>query len=186
MNYRWENRFWQLGFIPDLKFYTVSGPVSEWSSWQLEAGMQRKAIMQLEFSDADDPANFGVGWGNPEISPQGTGVRWVVDHRAELFIPLEAVEGSEVAYQLNLEVWVPEFNPNQAITVEFNGQTFAKRNLPPGLYNLNYRIPADQVQLASNHVVLLFDQLTPSNEQGQRRLAVVVRALDFQRIKVGD
>ncbi len=184
MNYRWEHTFWELGYIPELEFYTVTGPVSEWSSWRLESGIHRDTLVRLDFTLDDDPAVFGGGWGAVEMSPQGTGIRWVEGHVAELFLELEEEAGAGFALQLNFDFWVPDFNPDQALRMEFNGHEYAGQPLPPGLHNIKYRIMKDQLRVGQNRIALFFDALRRPNGEDSRALAVVARSLTVERIQL--
>lgn len=185
MNYRWEHSFWEKGSIPELEFYTVAGPISSWKSWQLEAGLHRKSLLQLQLSDADDPGFFGEGWGQPEVSPQGTGMRWVDGHRAELLLLLQTEEEADNMFQLNVGLWVPDFNPGQAVSLDLNGHTYPKQALEPGLHTVKFRIPAGQMHSGINQMVLGFDVAQRPNEEDHRKLAVVVNALHVEKIEVG-
>jgi hypothetical protein len=185
MNYRWEKNFWDLGYIPELKFYTVAGPLAQWSSWQLEASLQHKDLIRLNFTEADNPAFFGAGWGSPEISPQGQGVRWVTGHRAELMLPLPKESAEDAVYQLNLEIWVPEFNSGQSISMQINGHGYADRPLEPGMHLVIYRIPAEHIVSGDNHIVLDFAQSNRASEEDLRSLTVSMKTVYFERMEVG-
>lgn len=184
MNYRWEHRFWELGSIPELEFYTVAGPISEWASWQLEAGVSRQTIASLELNETDDPTVFGEGWGENEISPQGTGMRWVAGQRAELLLDVGKGTESDFAYQLNMDIWVPDFTPDQAISLELNGHTFDRQAISPGLHTIKYRIPARHVLAGINRFSLHFTQAQRPNEADHRTLAVVVSAVKLEKIEL--
>lgn len=183
MNYRWEHTFWELGYIPELEFYTVAGPISAWSSWQLEAGMSRQTIANLELNESGNPSAFGVGWGEAEISPQGDAVRWVTASLAELFLDLGEKSETRSTYQLNIGLWVPEFNPQQAVHLELNGHIFDKQAISPGLHTVKFRIPSEHLLAGVNPFRLHFDQIHRLREQDSRELVVVVRSLNVEKIK---
>jgi len=184
MNYRWENSFWELGYIPELEFYTVAGPLSDWASWQLEAGLSRQTFATLELNESSNPTAFGEGWGAAEISPQGDVERWVVAPLAELLLDMGEISESRSAYQLNIGVWVPEFNPQQAVHLELNGHIFAKQAITPGLHTIKFRIPSIFLVTGTNRFNLHFDQAKRINEEDHRKLVVVVRTLHVEKIEV--
>lgn len=183
MNYRWEHKFWELGYIPELEFYSVSGPVADWASWERDAGVNRQTIASLELNEADDPSIFGQGWGLAEISPQGGGVRWVAGQQADLLLDVSVQADADFAYQLNMGLWVPDFNPEQAIWLELNGHSFDRQEIRPGLHDVKYRIPAGHMVAGINRFSLHFDQAQRPNAEDLRRLAVVVRSLNLEKIE---
>ncbi|MGH8034133.1 MAG: hypothetical protein ACREO9_02825 [Lysobacterales bacterium] len=184
LSYRWENQLWQLGYIPDLDYYSITGPVSDWSSWHLKDGVRSQAVLALEFAETDDPAIFGDGWGDLERSPPGDYVRWVLGRDAELNLDLEADKNPGSTYRLNFTLWVPEFNPGQSVRVNFNGRALPQHALPPGMQTVNYRIPADAVVPGLNQVRFTFETAGRPNDKDLRELAVVFTSLSLEKMEL--
>lgn len=111
-------------------------------------------------------------------------MRWVASQRAELLLDVDKGTESDFAYQLNMDIWVPDFTPDQAISLELNGHTFDRQAISPGLHTIKYRIPARHVLAGINRFSLHFTQAQRPNEADHRTLAVVVSAVKLEKIEL--
>ena len=186
MSYTWEHRFWELGYIPDLTFYAVQGPLSDWSSWKPEGQSHRRAVSGgLSFSELDDPAAFGDGWGVVEHEESGVSKRWATEKRAQLFLHLDPAVEPGTFYQLNFQVYTPGFIRGQAVSLEFNGQFIARQEAREGLQLIAYLVPGDALHAGANTVTLIFDTILPPGLGGEvRSLAMNFFSLTIELVEL--
>lgn len=187
MSYVWEDRFWNLGYIPSLDFYTVAGPLNDWASWTREdVTVSRILSGRLDFSNQDDFLAFGAGWGVVEQDPGRPSKRWAIDRQAELFLDLDPPAAANIVYQLNFEIYIPDFIVDQAVSLSVNGQNIGRREAEYGLHIMSFRVPSSAVKAGSDRVTLTFDTVIPAASSEQRSLAAVFLGLTIEQVNTGE
>ena len=187
MSYIWENRFWGMGYIPVLDFFTVDGPVHNWASWSREErSVSRIQSGRLNFSEQDDPVHFGPGWGIIEHEENRPSKRWAIDREAELFLNLDDENPPGLVWQLNFEVYLPEFIAQQAIGLKVNGVDSGRHELAPGMQVVSFRVPPSALKKGTDTVTLVFDTLIPAAGAESRALALVFTSLTIEKICLGE
>jgi hypothetical protein len=172
MAYTWEHRFWELGYIPEVDFYQVNGPLGNWASWNRELGsLRRQRIERMDASSEGGVLSFGAGWAEPEPEEGRGSKRWVIGREAQLMAQLEPDPERHIAYQIDLEFYTPEFISNQAVRLQFNGQPISRRVLEHRRQVVSFRLPAELARAGPNRIDLLFDQSVVPGGEDQRSLA---------------
>jgi hypothetical protein len=186
MAYTWEHRFWELGYIPELDFYRVNGPLGDWASWNREPGsLRRRRIARVDASSEGSVLAFGAGWADPEPDEGRGSKRWVIGREAQLLVQLEPDPERHIAYQIDLELYTPEFIGDQAVRLQFNGQPISRRVLEHRLQVVSFRLPAELARAGPNRIDLQFDQSVVPGGADQRPLATSCLSATLSEVERG-
>lgn len=173
LSYEWEHAFWDLGYIPALDIYAVRGPLADPESWERQhQGLRRRQIERIDAAGGS-VISFGSGWTEPEPDSGGGSKRWAVGHQSELTVLLDPLQDPdrEVGYQLDLELYTPEFIEDQQLELLLNGEWISQRRLHPLRQVVSFRLPAGLVKPDGNRVELRFDKAIVPEGPDERALA---------------
>lgn len=183
LDYTWEHRFWELGYIPELAFYEVQGPLFDPGSWEkLPLGLRRERIERFSAVTDGRQIAFGEGWAAPEPDGSGGGKRWAVGDRAVLTAELTPGEPGHVAYQLDLQFYTPPFIGPQAVTASLNGEPLGRRPLPHRMDVVSFRLPAERTAEGPNRIELSFDRAVVPEGPDTRELASSLFHVTLSRV----
>lgn len=183
MSYTWEHRFWDLGYIPDVTYFEVNGPLVRTESWhRREVGLQRKQIESISAAQDGEFIAFGDGWDEPESNDRGISWRWAMAKTASLTARLAPDPARQVAYQLDLKLFAPEYIGEQAVSVLFNGKQQIHYRLDHHPRIVSLRVPVDQAHSGLNRIELRFDHVVEPDQPGYRTLAASLFSVTLSEV----
>lgn len=169
VDYTWQHPYWYLESVPISARYRIAGSPWDPLSWRLE-GDGSGLTAELRFGGNDDPRHFGPGWWTTERTGDGRDFRWVVGHRAVVYLKPAADWRGEIG----LRGFTHPGNDRQALEVFIDGKPVWRGPFAP---ELNITLDEKSKPGAAFALGLVFAQDEPPGPMDTRRLSGAIERI---------